>query len=120
MVFNLLLNCCVISSERRDSNPRHSAWEADTLPTELLPRCVFKVSPQNTVLFLAEDEKNVVSRDLNVQYFGVLLVQKTDRCIYHFLNSVGGFLGDVDDFDACNFFPFQAHPGYSEKMFNVS
>ena len=24
-------------SGRRDSNPRHSAWEADTLPTELLP-----------------------------------------------------------------------------------
>lgn len=22
-------------SEQRDSNPRHSAWEADTLPTEL-------------------------------------------------------------------------------------
>jgi hypothetical protein len=22
-------------SERRGSNPRHSAWEADTLPTEL-------------------------------------------------------------------------------------
>ena len=25
-------------SGRRDSNPRHSAWEADTLPTELRPR----------------------------------------------------------------------------------
>src|SRR5690606_8971180 len=25
-------------SGRRDSNPRHSAWEADALPTELLPR----------------------------------------------------------------------------------
>ena len=25
-------------SGRRGSNPRHSAWEADTLPTELLPR----------------------------------------------------------------------------------
>ncbi len=25
-------------SGRRDSNPRHSAWEADTLPTELHPR----------------------------------------------------------------------------------
>ena len=25
----------IILSERRDSNPRHSAWEADTLPTEL-------------------------------------------------------------------------------------
>src|SRR5690625_988106 len=24
-------------SGRRDSNPRHSAWEADALPTELLP-----------------------------------------------------------------------------------
>ena len=24
-------------SGRRDSNPRHSAWEADTLPAELLP-----------------------------------------------------------------------------------
>src|SRR5687767_5968523 len=24
-------------SGRRGSNPRHSAWEADTLPTELLP-----------------------------------------------------------------------------------
>jgi hypothetical protein len=26
-----------IWSGRRDSNPRHSAWEADTLPAELLP-----------------------------------------------------------------------------------
>ena len=25
-------------SEQRDSNPRHSAWEADALPTELCPR----------------------------------------------------------------------------------
>ncbi len=25
-------------SGRRDSNPRHSAWEADTLPTELRPQ----------------------------------------------------------------------------------
>ena len=24
-------------SGRRDSNPRHSAWKADALPTELLP-----------------------------------------------------------------------------------
>ncbi len=29
--------CCTWSG-RRDSNSRHSAWEADTLPTELLPR----------------------------------------------------------------------------------
>jgi hypothetical protein len=28
----------VINSGRRGSNPRHSAWEADTLPTELRPR----------------------------------------------------------------------------------
>ena len=27
----------VIDSGRRGSNPRHSAWEADTLPTELRP-----------------------------------------------------------------------------------
>ena len=27
----------VVWSGRRDSNPRHSAWEADTLPAELLP-----------------------------------------------------------------------------------
>ena len=25
-------------SGRRDSDPRHSAWKADALPTELLPR----------------------------------------------------------------------------------
>jgi len=28
---------CWVWSGRRDSNPRHSAWEADTLPAELLP-----------------------------------------------------------------------------------
>ena len=27
-----------LESGIRDSNPRHSAWEADTLPTELIPR----------------------------------------------------------------------------------
>ncbi len=26
-------------SGKRDSNPRPSAWEADALPTELLPHC---------------------------------------------------------------------------------
>ena len=31
------LDRCVGWSGRRDSNPRHSAWEADTLPAELLP-----------------------------------------------------------------------------------
>lgn len=30
------LNIRYEKSERRDSNPRPSAWEADTLPTELL------------------------------------------------------------------------------------
>ena len=29
-------------SGRRDSNPRPSAWKADALPTELLPRFYFK------------------------------------------------------------------------------
>ena len=29
-------------SDRRDSNPRHSAWEADTLPTELRPHFTFQ------------------------------------------------------------------------------
>ena len=28
-------------SGKRDSNPRPSAWEANALPTELLPHCVF-------------------------------------------------------------------------------
>ena len=28
-------------SGKRDSNPRPSAWEADALPTELLPRYLF-------------------------------------------------------------------------------
>ena len=28
-------------SGKRDSNPRPSAWEANALPTELLPRCCF-------------------------------------------------------------------------------
>ena len=32
------LGCFEIWSGKRDSNPRLSAWEADTLPTELLPR----------------------------------------------------------------------------------
>ena len=31
------LHRLVRSSERRDSNPRPSAWKADALPTELLP-----------------------------------------------------------------------------------
>src|SRR3954464_7816139 len=29
---------CCTQSGRRGSNPRHSAWKADALPTELLPR----------------------------------------------------------------------------------
>ena len=34
-------------SGKRDSNPRHSAWEADALPTELLPQLynLFYTSP---------------------------------------------------------------------------
>ena len=32
----------VILSERRGSNPRHSAWKADALPTELLSHFVSK------------------------------------------------------------------------------
>ncbi len=28
----------VFQSGQRDSNPRHSAWEADALPTELRPQ----------------------------------------------------------------------------------
>ncbi len=31
----------VILSERRGSNPRHSAWKADALPTELLSQFLF-------------------------------------------------------------------------------
>src|SRR5688572_19856119 len=31
---------CCLESGRRGSNPRHSAWEADALPTELLPQGV--------------------------------------------------------------------------------
>ena len=31
-------------SGKRDSNPRHSAWEADALPTELLPRAPCRLS----------------------------------------------------------------------------
>ena len=42
--------CCLVArggtwSGRRDSNPRHSAWEADTLPTELLPLGRMRVYP---------------------------------------------------------------------------
>ena len=33
----------VLLSGKRDSNSRPSAWEADALPTELLPHCVAKV-----------------------------------------------------------------------------
>src|SRR5690606_30176549 len=32
-------------SGRRDSNPRHSAWEADALPTELLPHAEERPQP---------------------------------------------------------------------------
>ncbi len=32
------MNRLVFPSGKRDSNPRHSAWEADALPTELFPR----------------------------------------------------------------------------------
>ena len=31
-------------SGQRDSNPRHSAWEADALPTELCPRTLLSLS----------------------------------------------------------------------------
>ena len=30
----------LLASGKRDSNPRPSAWEADALPTELLPRII--------------------------------------------------------------------------------
>jgi hypothetical protein len=33
-------------SGRRDSNPRHSAWEADALPTELLPHTIRGLAPR--------------------------------------------------------------------------
>ena len=39
-------------SGRRDSNPRPSAWKADALPTELLPR---GGSPKRTVLWAGKD-----------------------------------------------------------------
>ena len=41
-------------SGRRDSNPRPSAWEANALPTEPLPR--FSIA--NLVLFLAISKEN--------------------------------------------------------------
>ncbi len=39
-----------IRSGKRDSNPRHSAWEADALPTELLPHKTVKAM-QNYVFY---------------------------------------------------------------------
>ena len=35
-------NPLIIKSGKRDSNPRPSAWEADALPTELLPQTYFR------------------------------------------------------------------------------
>ena len=39
-------------SGRRDSNPRHSAWKADALPTELLPLVKFKFKNKFKFKFL--------------------------------------------------------------------
>ena len=38
----------VVWSGRRGSNPRHSAWKADALPTELLPHriCQFRAQSE--------------------------------------------------------------------------
>ena len=52
-------------SGRRDSNPRPSAWEANALPTEPLPR--FSIA--KLVLFLAISEEN---RKKNVCHIAVL------------------------------------------------
>ena len=46
------------SSGKRDSNPRPSAWEADALPTELLPHSFAKI---NKILdnFLGKCKKTI-------------------------------------------------------------
>ncbi len=43
--YELIFQCLPLQlkSGRRDSNPRPSAWEADALPTELLPLIDVKV-----------------------------------------------------------------------------
>ena len=37
--------CCAVTSGRRGSNPRHQAWKACALPTELLPRLLVPLDP---------------------------------------------------------------------------
>ena len=41
-------------SGKRDSNPRSSAWEADALPTELLPQYMVN---DNTKIINTQEEK---------------------------------------------------------------
>ena len=44
-------------SGKRGSNPRPSAWEADALPTELLPHCEFSDMPKVMIIFPLCNEK---------------------------------------------------------------
>ena len=44
-------------SGKRGSNPRPSAWEADALPTELLPHWSFFVMPKVMIIFPLCNEK---------------------------------------------------------------
>ena len=45
MFINKIVLSCL--SGKRDSNPRPSAWEANALPTELLPQCCEKLIIEN-------------------------------------------------------------------------
>ena len=52
----------IYPSGKRDSNPRPSAWEADALPTELLPQFECKVSD-----FLRNPQQNPLKTIITVQ-----------------------------------------------------
>ena len=45
-------------SGKRGSNPRPSAWEADALPTELLPQVLFAMS-KVVIIFAMCNEKSL-------------------------------------------------------------
>ena len=56
-------------SGRRGSNPRHPAWEADTLPTELRPHLAFLF--KNSVIKLKQLKRisNIsTGQDLDITY----------------------------------------------------
>jgi hypothetical protein len=55
-------------SGKRGSNPRPSAWEADALPTELLPHWSFFVMPKVMIIFPLCNEKMLK------KFFGLWLV----------------------------------------------